>query len=50
MLTESTIRAEAETESWARRLLLDLFELTMRQPTAWVLVYTHLGGSVEAYS
>jgi hypothetical protein len=40
MLIEVTEGAEAETEGRARRLLLDLFELTMRQPTAWVLVAT----------
>src|SRR5688572_10249837 len=39
MLTAAN-QAEAETEGRARRLVLDLFELTMRQPTAWVLIAT----------
>jgi hypothetical protein len=40
MLTEATKRAGAEAEGLARRVLLDLYELTMAQPERWVLVDT----------
>jgi hypothetical protein len=40
MLTEATKDVGAEAEGRARRVLLDLYELTMGQPERWVLVDT----------
>ena len=38
MLTEATKYADSKAEGRARRVLLDLSELTMDQPERWVLV------------